>query len=161
MWATAAGAVEVESSSGPARDRAETREVTHLVRLFGAASRPRRRPYCKIEPGQLVIEALGQSWRDGQQARGVEHPDDLLDDGNVGFGDVHPQVERRNQGRAHLLPGDGREVGVRLDEDLRGRRASCTRSGGASGGGTASVRLACSFASGQKGAEETLSMNES
>lgn len=56
--------------------------------------------------------------RHSQEACGVKHADDFLDNVEVVLCDVHPDIERGGEGGAELFSRDRREIGVRFDEDL-------------------------------------------
>lgn len=118
MWATTASPLASFES------REENR--THLACLFEGENRPRRRPSYSSAPRAISfrIPALSRVFRDAQQAGGVEHPDQLFDDGEVLFRDMHPLVKGFHERRADLLPWDGGEVGIRLNEDLKRRRVN-------------------------------------
>lgn len=78
-----------------------------------------------VHPGTAIRTGSAESrvgpevtGRDPQEACGVEHADDFLDNVEVVLGDVHPDIERGGEGGAELFSRDRREVGVRFDEDL-------------------------------------------
>jgi hypothetical protein len=102
------------------RSRKGERSGTHLASLVEGESRPQRRPSCSFDNrARPSAQGEGEGGEgDGQQAGGVKHADDLLDDLEVLVDATHPLIERGDEGRADLLAGYGSEVGIGLYEYL-------------------------------------------